>query len=131
WIRRRSGGQTRHVHLGRPRAPLRHFDLVLCTAQYGVPAAPNVVSLSLPWQAPLGHPPAAGTGTHVLAILGGDSWTARLTEATVEALVARARATAEARNLPLVATTSPRTPAPLAARLRDRLGAHATLYDWA
>jgi len=131
WIRARSGGRTRLIHLGRPRAPLGAFDTVLSTAQYALPPAPGVVMLALPWQAPLSEPPASGPARHVVAVLGGDSWSVRLTGATVDALVARARAAARARGLPLVATTAPRTPPALAARLAAALGPDERLYDWA
>jgi mitochondrial fission protein ELM1 len=49
WIRRQSGGATRLVQLGRPRAPSAWFDLVLTTPQYGLPSAPNVIELALPF----------------------------------------------------------------------------------
>jgi hypothetical protein len=47
-IRKASHGKTKLVHIGRPRAPLDLFDLVVTTPQYGLPAAPNVVELPLP-----------------------------------------------------------------------------------
>jgi len=47
WIRRRAGGRTRLVAIGRPRAPLGLFDLVVTTAQYGLPARPNVLRNTL------------------------------------------------------------------------------------
>lgn len=48
WIRKRSGGRTKLVHMGRPRAPSGWFDLLITTPQYGLPRAPNVVELPLP-----------------------------------------------------------------------------------
>lgn len=48
WIRRRSGGRTRLVHLGRPWAPLEWFDLVVTTPQYRLPGRPNVIHNTLP-----------------------------------------------------------------------------------
>ena len=48
WIRRRSGGRTRLVHIGRPWAPLGCFDLVVTTPQYGLPQRPNVLHNALP-----------------------------------------------------------------------------------
>lgn len=129
WISASSGGQARLVWLGRPRTGLGHFDLVLTTPQYAMPEAPNVVRLSLPWQAPMSEPPAH-SAAHVLAILGGPSWSAAPSAATVDALAASGRQRAEALGLPLVATTGPRTPGTLADRLRQRLGPRATLHDW-
>ncbi len=43
WIRARSGGRTRYVHVGRPWGPLDTFDLVITTPQYRVPEHPNVL----------------------------------------------------------------------------------------
>lgn len=122
WIRARSGGRTRLVWIGRPRAPLGRFDLVLSTPQYGLPEASNLIPLTLPWQAPLAAPPSAGEGAHVLAVLGGDGWAVRLGPGQVDALAAEARARAEALGLPMAAVTSPRTPPALVARLRRATG---------
>lgn len=129
WIAAQSGGRARLIHLGRPRAPLRHFDLVLTTPQYGLPEAANLRRLSLPWQAPLSTPPAAAAD-HVVALLGGDSWSVRLGGETADALADLARARARALGLPAVAATGPRTPPGLADRLRRRLGPGAQVYDW-
>ena len=49
WMRARSGGRTRLVQLGRPRAPLDAFDLVAATPQYGLPEASNVAQIALPY----------------------------------------------------------------------------------
>src|SRR5690606_33212554 len=48
WIRRQSGGRTRLVVLGRPRAPLGLFDLVVTTPQYGLPRRANVIHNLMP-----------------------------------------------------------------------------------
>jgi uncharacterized protein len=52
WIKAASGGRTKLVQIGRPRAALAHFDLVISTPQYGLPQAPNVVELPLPFASP-------------------------------------------------------------------------------
>lgn len=51
WIKRQSRGQTKIVHLGRPRAPLAAFDLVITTPQYGLPRVDNVIETPLPFVA--------------------------------------------------------------------------------
>lgn len=51
-IRKLSGGATKLVRLGNPRLDPKHFDLVVTTAQYPVPDAPNVIRL------PVGIPTA-------------------------------------------------------------------------
>jgi hypothetical protein len=38
-----------HVHLGRPRVDLGLFDLVVTTPQYNLPAAENVIEITLPF----------------------------------------------------------------------------------
>lgn len=131
WIRWRSGHRTRLVQIGRPRAPLHWFDLVLSTPQYGLPDAPNVVRLALPWQAPLSVPASAGPGAHVLAVLGGDSWSVRLGDAETKALAGAARTRAETLGLPVGAIASPRTPATLAALLRGLLRRGDRFHDFA
>jgi uncharacterized protein len=52
WIKQQSEGKTVVVQLGRPRMAFRHFDLIVTTPQYGLPAAENVVRLDLPFAAP-------------------------------------------------------------------------------
>ena len=49
WIKQQSRGHTKIVQLGRPRAPLAAFDLVITTPQYGLPQADNVIETSLPF----------------------------------------------------------------------------------
>lgn len=44
WIKRQTKGHAKLVHIGRPWAPLSLFDLVVSTAQYQLPARPNVVT---------------------------------------------------------------------------------------
>jgi mitochondrial fission protein ELM1 len=52
WIKAASGGRTKLVQVGRPRAALAHFDLVISTPQYGLPKDPTVVELALPFASP-------------------------------------------------------------------------------
>ena len=47
WIREQSGGATRIVRLGHPRAPNELFDLIITTRQYPVPDGSNVARLPL------------------------------------------------------------------------------------
>ncbi len=56
WIKAQSHDRARLVALGRPRAPLAWFDLVLTSAQYGLPEAPNVMTLQLPPASPPAAP---------------------------------------------------------------------------
>jgi uncharacterized protein len=52
WIKRKSKAQTKTVHLGRPRARLSAFDLVIATPQYGLPPDANVAEHILPFATP-------------------------------------------------------------------------------
>jgi mitochondrial fission protein ELM1 len=51
-IKAASGGRAKLVQVGRPRAALENFDLVISTPQYGLPKDPNVVDLALPFASP-------------------------------------------------------------------------------
>jgi len=59
WIRARAGGRTRLVHLGRPWSRLHHWDLIITTPQYQLPAAPNVLCNTLPLHCPAALPGSA------------------------------------------------------------------------
>lgn len=48
WVRRRSGGRTRLVWIGRPRRGFEEVDLVVAPPQFLVPDHPRVVRLDLP-----------------------------------------------------------------------------------
>ena len=49
WIHAQTAGRSGRVHLGRPWAPYDWFDLIVSTPQYGLPPAPNLVQLTLPF----------------------------------------------------------------------------------
>ncbi|MEM9736398.1 MAG: ELM1/GtrOC1 family putative glycosyltransferase, partial [Pseudomonadota bacterium] len=124
WIQRASPNPPRLVWLGRPRAPLAWFDLVLSTGQYGLPEAPNLLRLPLP----LTEPPNLAAPARRVALLGGPSWSATITRPFLDAFAKAARGDEDE---PVSLLTSPRTPIGAAAYLKDRLGAGAEIYDWA
>ena len=118
WIGRESG--ARLVHIGRPRAPLSAFDLVLTTPQYRLPNAPNVVRLEAPmtrlagaaleaaaeaWRPRLDHLPRPW----IALLIGGDAPPLRLSEAAASDLGAKAAALARAEGGSLLIATGPRT----------------------
>jgi len=133
WIRRQSGGRSRLVRLGDPRADPSLFDLVITTSQYPVPEAPNVLVLPLAlardmriaptsqeadWLARLPRP-------HLLLSLGG---TTRYWTFPVDAVAAAARALAEraaAAGGSLIVASSPRTPAAALRAIADALHGRA------
>lgn len=49
WIKKAAAGKTKIVHIGRPRAPLSAFDLVITTPQYRLPVLHNVHLMGLPF----------------------------------------------------------------------------------
>ncbi len=48
WIQRQADKPVRLVHMGRPWAALRRFDLIVTTPQYQLPDSPNLVRNMLP-----------------------------------------------------------------------------------
>lgn len=118
-IKRRSGGHTRLVVLGRPFAPLSRFDLVVTTPQYGLPLRQNVVDLPAPftserpldeleleaWRQRFAHLPRPW----IALLVGGSSKPYRLDERTAAILGHEVNAAAKARGGSLLVSTSPRT----------------------
>jgi len=140
-IRRRSGGRTRVVAVGRPWAALRHFDLVVTTPQYKLPAAGNVLHNRLPlnaldmdtlaaaaaeWRPRVAALPAP----YVTVLLGGDSGSHRFDAATARRLAARADAHARAVGGSVLACASPRTPAEACEAFAAALTAPARVQRW-
>jgi mitochondrial fission protein ELM1 len=109
-IKRKSHGRTRTVCIGRPAGSARGFDLVITTAQYRIPASPNVVELSMPLAAQAG-PESGGTPEGPIALLiGGPAFPDRLDAAAAERLASEAMSYAEGKSRILSIQTSPRTP---------------------
>jgi mitochondrial fission protein ELM1 len=120
WVRRQSGGRTRLVHIGRPWAPLEHFDLVVSTPQYRLPDRPNVLlnDLSLNRIDPARLAVAAETWAPRLAnlprpligvIVGGDARPYVLDPEAAARLGRAASQLAREHEASLVVTTSRRT----------------------
>lgn len=123
WIKAQNQGRTKLVWIGRPRAPLRYFDLILTTAQYGLPRAANVQHLALPFT----QVQPTGRGHRTFAILGGPSWSAIMDTAFLNRFADAARG-GEPDHLTIA--TSPRSPDGAGALLRARIGGEAEIYDW-
>lgn len=139
WIKARSG--ARLVHVGRPRAPLRLFDLVLTTPQYDLPPAPNLHRLDRPlgllraskdsaeaqdWGARL----AALPRPWIAVLLGGSAPPLRLTAEEGARLGASAAALARARGGSLLVVEGPRTGQGVLDGLRGALDCPAYLHGW-
>jgi mitochondrial fission protein ELM1 len=130
WIVRQSGGRTRSVLLGRPRAPLKAFDLVVTTPQYGLPVRANVRHLPAPAAMPVVTDMtyverwrqrwAALPRPWIAVLVGGDRTPYRLDADDAARLGDAVAALATQRGGSVLATTGPRT-APAAT---DALFAH-------
>lgn len=133
WVQRMSGGKTRLIHLGRPRAPLHWFDLVVRTPQYDVSERANVMTMDLPFQEPdrealaaaatRWEPVLTADGTERIALLvGGNSPPFRFDAVSVHALAEGTRTLSDARSARVFATCGRRLPAPATTSLREALG---------
>ena len=141
WIRRRSGGRTRLVHIGRPWAPLDCYDLIVTTPQYFLPERDNVLHNTLPLHRVRSDAVAAAARRlqpelaalprpFTTVLIGGDSGPfvftpdkgRRLAEG-VNRLVAQTGGS-------VLVTDSRRTPAAAATAFRHALKAPAATYWW-
>jgi mitochondrial fission protein ELM1 len=139
WIGREGGARV--VHIGRPRAPLDGFDLVLTTPQYRLPEAANVVHLDAPmtrlsaevlaraaeqWHDHLAHLPRPW----IAVLIGGDAPPLRLTPGAAAELGTKANALAQQRGGSLLVATGPRTGRAAAEAFLACVGVPARSYLW-
>ena len=139
WIGRQAG--ARLVHIGRPRAPLDGFDLVLTTPQYRLPEAPNVIRLDAPmtrlsnevlasaaaqWRDRLAHLPRPW----IAVLIGGNAPPLRLTPDAASELGAKADALARQHGGSLLVATGPRTGRAAAEAFLSRVGVPVHSYLW-
>lgn len=133
-IRRASQGRTRLVQLGRPGAPLSWFDLVVTTPQYQLPAAPNVITIPLPFSgfSAAAEPPVNGPNAAPVRVVlvGGPTAEIRLDVDEAEVIARRSLTAAAACGERLVIVTSPRTPAAVGERLAALAPAPHTVHVW-
>jgi mitochondrial fission protein ELM1 len=139
WIGREGG--SRLVHIGRPRAPLDRFGLVLTTPQYRLPEASNVIQLDAPmtrlsatalasaatkWQGRLAHLPRPW----IAVLIGGDAPPLRLTPEAASELGEKADALAWSRGGSLLVATGPRTGTAAAEAFLSRIGVPMHSFLW-
>lgn len=135
WIREQAleaGINPLHVHLGRPRADLSLFDLVVTTPQYNLPPAPNVMEIGLPivfvdgeelgraaarWHERFARLPRPW---HAI-LIGGPSPQLAFGTAEAEQLLSDLADWHRHHAGSLLVTTSPRTPPEVTARLQAGL----------
>ncbi len=109
-IKRRSRGRTRAVAIGRPAGSAAGFDLVITTAQYRIPAAANVVELSMPLAAQSEEAAEESPDGPIALIIGGPAFPDILDGPTADKLAADTLTYAAGKNRLLSVQTSPRTP---------------------
>jgi len=140
WIRRQSGDRTRIVLFGRPKRRLKHFALVVVSAQFQVPDAPNVISVTLPlmridqvrlkresahWKAHFERLPRP-----VIAVLVGGATRPFIFDADSAAELIRLARSYSGTTGSLYVTTSRRTPTAAIAALQDHVSEHDRFYEW-
>lgn len=141
WIRRKSGGRTKLVHLLHTQAPLGAFDLVVTMPQFRLPERPNVLHVTgvlnridavaieeaaAVWRPRLSHLPRPWTAL----LVGGNSSAYELDAATATRLAHEASALARSHGGSLLVTTSPRTPPAAADALEAAIDAPSFVYKW-
>jgi hypothetical protein len=136
-VRAAAQGRCRLVHVGRPRAPLHWFDLVITTPQYRMPPQPNLLEIPLP----LG--PAAGAPDPVVAaaiadlphprtavLVGGPTADLRFGAAEARNLATCLERHADRHGGSFMLTTSPRTPPIVTEEMRRRLPEPRRIHEW-
>lgn len=141
WIKDRSGGRTRLVHVGRPWGRVAAYDLVVASLQYRLPPLPNVLQNATPlhrvsrerldaearaWAERLAHLPRP----YIAVLVGGSSGPYAFTRRTGERLAAAASALAARLGGSLLVTTSARTPEAAAEALAEGLTCPHVLFRW-
>lgn len=140
WIRRRSGGRTKLIHVGRPWAPLAWFDLVVTTPQYDLPARPNVLTNLMPLTAVETDAPPIPAALHdrlaalrrpwITLLIGADRAPYRFDDDAIAALARRATSLAEESKGSVIALAGPRTPATLMRALGRQLPESSYVRAW-
>ena len=141
WIKARSGGKSKIVQLGRPRAALRVFDLVVTTPQYDLPSAENVVQNLMPlsappdklpddeyekWRAFFSRFPRPWTGV----LVGGSTWPFVLDARAAVHLGQQASQLAASENGSLLLTSGPRTSLEAIAAMTSALDVPAHIHSF-
>lgn len=141
WIRKKSGGRTIIVLLGRPRVAYRHFDLIIATPQFGMPEADNIVKCCLPmtwhdekalaeqallWEPKWHHLPRPWTAV----LVGGSTAQMEFDERAAHSLLDKLAKYQLHRGGTLLVTTSPRTPADVTELIAERLQQPNYIFAW-
>lgn len=131
-----------HVQIGRYQDHFADVDLLVTTAQYALPAAPNVLHLTLPVTARAPAALAAAAASFapdwqnlkrplIGVLVGGPSRPIGFDAADGRRLLAEASTFAASRGGTLLVATSPRTPAAVTEHFRRQLAAPHRLFVFA
>jgi mitochondrial fission protein ELM1 len=141
WIRKQSGGHCRLVHIGRPWARPKHFDLIVTTPQYDLPKSPNVLYNELPlhridqqklaaagqrWRPEFAHLPQPW----LAVLVGGNSSISQFTTAGLRYLAKTANAIAVSQKGALLVTTSARSPKGALDVMKEEISVPALCFDY-
>lgn len=140
WIKKRSGGRSRIVMIGRPRRLLDQFDLVVTSSHYRLPERPNVLRLDLPLLG-LDEAKVAAAGSEggrfdalprplTALLVGGPTGPLVMNAAVAERLIRQAAKVAVESGGSLYVSTSRRTPPAVVEALEAGLPPGAQLYRW-
>ena len=122
FLRRKSGGRTRSVHIGYPRIPPDRFDLVVATPEYPVPDSEKVMRIpfALTRTVPV-EPFTAPPEPRRLLILGGPTLYWRFDRGALVDAVKRLIDAAVDDGGSLIVVASPRTPSNIFTDVERRL----------
>jgi mitochondrial fission protein ELM1 len=141
WIRQRSNGRARLVHIGRPWAALSEWDLVITTPQYFLPRQANILHNRLPLQRrPAGELATAADALRpqlaelprpwIAVLAGGDSGQFVFTRDKGVRLGALVNELASTCGGSVLLTDSPRTPQAAGNALEAQLSVPRFVYRW-
>jgi mitochondrial fission protein ELM1 len=141
WIQAQSGRRARLVHIGRPWARLKNFDLLITTPQYRMPERSNILHNTTTlhrvtaarlafeadaWRAGYARLP----GPYLGVILGGHSGPYTFGENTSALMAQRINTLAAGMNASVLATSSARTPEKALHAFERHLSVPYDLYRW-
>ncbi len=142
WIRKHANKTVQLIHIGRPWAKLKHFDLVVTTPQYRLPKKHNVQTNTAPmhyqinsdqisnnkkhWQAKLSKLP----GPYTALMIGGHSGPYSLDKRAVKRLAQQVNQMVDASGGSLLVSTSARTPGYATDYLETHLAVPKYFHRW-
>ena len=141
WIKKQSGGNTKLVHLGRPWARLKHFDLIVTTPQYRLPPHPKIMQNTITMHRvsdKLLQAAASAWATrlmplpqpYIAVIIGGNSGPYTFGCHAAKRLARQACEMAQSLGGSLLVSTSARTPAASIESFSSTVKCPMQLYRW-